>query len=654
MKVLSLNYYINPTSFVGHNLLLPSVGKYSTLNEIKKDTCDISFKGNVECVDEASNYSGVHCPVCGVKMLTDKTYFGFIEKAGKVNNAEDFINLLNKYKDFIPKNMMGIFNSEEFDKPLSQIDVKEFVNMKSKEAYLNHKNHISVLKKYLLLISKNMDEQDKSVMQSMVSEIGDSESNYKFQARLFEASKILNVNPSQVYDILKNVVPYIRSSSQYFSAFNIKDKDNLSNSELAQALVKNIFAHSRMEKTPISSRKSAINYPNNEVLICSSCNSNKGKKVYWGSYGLENPNIKHNIMNYLDDMAVLMGYQKISSNKYYLTNLTYITSKISGGRVDFSKSDINGIDRMFHIASRHEEFKPIVQTDVDVPCACCGSIMLPHRIRARIDEKIKASESRKDLVQILKDNSKYIGVYSSELANLFCAIDEKYPNISDDDFLKILQEKFDEISFAKIDKAIINFEKNTDWNNKYFNPEDVSNISAKVRAYASTPKMAEFNFHDLFNSCFDALTPDVRRQTSYFVFINDLKTICFENSMVKPNKYDIETDKNPLDSVVFKLFRADVATADHIVAYNKDGENSKDNLLGLCRVCNVLKSDINLMSWLKQNNESKDNILNQLIIVNNMAKSGLIEGYNDWAKTVADKLYKGSYHTYDIRENFDN
>ena len=48
----------------------------------------------------------------------------------------------------------------------------------------------------------------------------------------------------------------------------------------------------------------------------------------------------------------------------------------------------------------------------------------------------------------------------------------------------------------------------------------------------------------------------------------------------------------------------------------------------------------------------KDNLRNQLKIINDMAKSGQIEGYDDWAETIAQKIYEESRGKLDLREDF--
>ena len=84
----------------------------------------------------------------------------------------------------------------------------------------------------------------------------------------------------------------------------------------------------------------------------------------------------------------------------------------------------------------------------------------------------------------------------------------------------------------------------------------------------------------------------------------------------------------------------------------KGGEGDKYNLIGLCKSCNRTKSKKNVYNWYLENKHLEPNLKKQLRIVDKMAKSGQIEGYDDWAKTIAQKVYEQTYGKLDLREDF--
>ena len=112
-------------------------------------------------------------------------------------------------------------------------------------------------------------------------------------------------------------------------------------------------------------------------------------------------------------------------------------------------------------------------------------------------------------------------------------------------------------------------------------------------------------------------------------------------------------DKDGVYSLLFRLFQQNVATADHLVPEIKGGEGDKYNLIGLCKSCNKLKSRKDVNNWYSENKKLADNLKKQLIVVNNMSKSGQLDGYEDWAEKIAQKVYELTYHRLDLRNQID-
>ena len=95
-----------------------------------------------------------------------------------------------------------------------------------------------------------------------------------------------------------------------------------------------------------------------------------------------------------------------------------------------------------------------------------------------------------------------------------------------------------------------------------------------------------------------------------------------------------------------------MATVDHLIPGSKGGEGDKYNLIGLCKHCNKLKSHKEVRNWIAENKKAVENIRKQLLVIDKMAKSGQIEGYDDWAKNIALKIYESTSGKYDLREDF--
>ena len=64
---------------------------------------------------------------------------------------------------------------------------------------------------------------------------------------------------------------------------------------------------------------------------------------------------------------------------------------------------------------------------------------------------------------------------------------------------------------------------------------------------------------------------------------------------------------------------------------------------------NNLKSNKSVEAWYSQVLSVRKNFRTQLHVINEMAKEGIIEGYDDWAASIAQSMYELTRERYDIR-----
>jgi hypothetical protein len=60
----------------------------------------------------ALNLDVIHCPVCGAQTLSKKSLDAILNKAEKVNNTGEFLNLLKEHENYIPMHMRNILHNE--------------------------------------------------------------------------------------------------------------------------------------------------------------------------------------------------------------------------------------------------------------------------------------------------------------------------------------------------------------------------------------------------------------------------------------------------------------------------------------------------------------------------------------------------------------
>lgn len=315
------------------------------------------------------------------------------------------------------------------------------------------------------------------------------------------------------------------------------------------------------------------------------------------------------------------------------------------GRIPF---DEEKVARLYYLISRRGDFPPIEQTEVDIPCASCGSIMLPHVIRDKINSEIRNAHSIDEYVNILKKYDKYVNSAVRFVADSFINIAEKYPDVSDDEFMALFQADVDKYSYSKVFEYIEKFEKSVT-NHEFSNI--VTEYSNRLKKYIYDGKM-DFIFTNLYDNVFANRFPEDNLPNAVFILATDLKKICFANVIAKPKESYISIDSSPLGSVIFGIFRADAATVDHYVPRAKAGDNQKNNHIGMCKICNTLKGKKSPLAWVLNSPEVKQNFILQLKTVDKMAKDGLINDYDNWAKDMAKIFYYSTYKRFDIRDEF--
>ena len=59
----------------------------------------LNFKGAIKIEDELKKLDNAHCPVCGIKTLSEEKYSEIIEESKNIKTPDDFLNLLKKIKN---------------------------------------------------------------------------------------------------------------------------------------------------------------------------------------------------------------------------------------------------------------------------------------------------------------------------------------------------------------------------------------------------------------------------------------------------------------------------------------------------------------------------------------------------------------------------
>lgn len=652
MRILPVNY----------NIFIPKLSEQKSdkslvsFSSTPVDTFEISFKGS-SFLDEAKTKSGIHCPVCGVRMLDKETYDSIIDKFSQVKDKKDFVELMNEYKDFIPVHMRNVAkNTIDTQNPT---DLKTHVQNLNKRAYFKHCYYVEKSNNYLKEYLKDYPEEKQNELNELLSNIKPGASSYTYMKQVVPFLKSLNLQPVEFYIVSENSYLSLRNSSNYYSVFKFKDIDSMSDGEISAEIASKVFGRALSHYSKIS-RTMYEDNPANAVLTCENCNKlTENSKTFITYATLSRPNLKDNIKTYINDVFMMTDSPEITNmGRSYILFLTRFIENISKKGITFDETEIKDMSKIGKIASRHEAFLPIAQSKVDIPCAGCGSTLLPHSVKKEQIEKDLASCSKiSSYEKLLVKYDKYIGRYARPAADIFLEVAKESQGLSKDEFVKIVQAKMDKYTDKAIKEEFKTFNKIRTYvvrHNSQSELELFDTIQRRLFDYVSKGKLKpDYNYMKMLDETISDI--DINKAPALlYTVLNNLKIRCFENSITKLNEYDCEKDKDPIQSIVFKIFNSGTATADHLVAKAKGGEYSKDNIIGLCKACNkIVKGNKNLYSWVIQNSETRVNLPKHVHVVDDMYKQGLLdEGYANWAKSIAQKVYSLTYNKLDFRDEF--
>jgi len=621
---------------------------------IGADRVEISFKCNdTSYIKDAMNTSRIHCPICGCGMLSESDYQKLIKKAEKVKSTEEFINLLQEYKDYVPKNMLDILKRLQ----KNDIEFHDFINQKAKFAYFKHRRTLENSNLYLRELAQTLPEDKKTELLKAIETTSAKDNQFYYRKKILPALINANLPQEEYFTTIKRTILRLRRNDQYYGIFKIPERENMSVQELSKELVERIFTHSVVDISKIS-KLSSFENPNNEILLCRRCKNKSSKKTFLASTSLDKPNLKYNIANYLSDIGVYLGQKNLETNYQYTFNLCNFMRLISNGNINYDDNEIKKFLKLQNLASRHEEFTPIIQTEIDIPCADCGSTMLPHETRNKILKELDKASKLEDYVNILKKYDKYIGYYAKPISKKFLQLAERNPNITTDELVTKLQSHIDNITTSKIKNELDKFRKIRNYVYKHGNLQDYEKMDKFYKymyRYLNSGGPIDFTYGKTVEGVFAEVNLKDECPPQIYNFLTSFMKLCYSNGLCKISKEDERIDNNPLKTIVFKIFASNIGTSDHFVAAIKGGGKTKDNLIGLCKTCNIIKGQKTVNAWFKNNPTNiKQNFLKQLQVIDVMSKYGLIEDYDDWAKNRAEDMFKLTLGKCDLREYFDN
>ena len=651
IKLYSNKYNLisNPNTQIGYKMPITS----------PNDILELSFTGAFENsttpvhLEQALEYSTVHCANCGVKMLSKERHEELANEAMNAKNAKELIYIIYKNREYVPHRYEQIFENIKNIPNYKEISIPELRDKLSEIAIEDKRNKVHEAKNFMFQYAKNFPKEKQKKAIHTVKKLHTIQ-NYVYQKEYIEQFiKDLELNNEEAKEVRFKTLKNILIADSYYRVFNSSQLKEIPQEEYGAFIIKRLFYPSVNSVIPILKNPTCGDTPNNKVMVCKSCLTNQSKSIFWKYYNSRD--FKNNLRRYLSDISYLMGSNKIDASNDYVVAFVSITNKVSKGDISFTPDEVKAIRNVGRISARHEGFAPIEQTEVDIPCAECGSTMLPHKKRIKIENEMKKCNTPYEYAQILKKYGKYIGKHQKTLAKIFLNIVDKNPNISNEDFIKEFSNQEYYYTKNAFKKAFRHFYDERAYMVANHSIEQLKNydkFADKIEEYISEGKFNNFEVSSMLRECMKGIDFKNHPVRPIFLLVRELKNIAYKHQCTGLGSNKTFEDKDGVYTILFNLFKYNVATADHLVAEHKGGEGDKNNLIGLCKTCNRLKAQKKVKNWISENKYTIENFKRQMHVIDKMTKSGKLQGYDDWAKNIAQKIYELTEGWYDFREEF--
>jgi len=632
------------------------------LKPLKSDVVEISFQCNDDNFEtqglasfnlaDYKNINGIHCPCCGTKMLSEEEFSNILKDAAEIDNGDDFLKLLNRYSDFIPNNMRSILSVDtEHD------NMHVFFQNARRQSFRRHEQSIIFAKQKFFDFAETIeDEALKQELLNAVRSITNKDSKTVFKTKIADVMPKLNLSREQNQELHGSYNELISATSHYSSIFraNFMHKQ-MSDTEISKELANRIFSCSLQDFSQLSKLDKNKDKYNNQVLICKKCNSRASKTSFLTTQPALQSNLKENLKLYISDIAFLMGKGDIQKNFSYIPYFLFVSNKASFDTVKFDDYFVNRLSSLMNVASHHREFEPLMQEDVDIPCASCETILMPHSVKVKFEQDLSKCNSLIDYSNVLKKYEKYIGDVSRDLADEFFNIVEENPNIDDDEFAETLRYRmipyYTKNFYEIMDNLVVIRDYFEDAGNPKFT-EMIDEVNSRIWDYVDKGKFDDFEFYKLNEACLSDLmndeTPSLLRGV-----VTRIKLLSYMSFLSKTDDRNATSDKDKFYTIVYNIIKPSIATVSLLDPQVEGFDNDFNNFIGLCKPCNsISKSKSSVHHWYKRVLGVRKHFYKQLEVIDNMAKEGKLPGFENWASKIADVMYEKTYGKYDIRNRF--
>lgn len=237
-----------------------------------------------------AQYCDISCPACGKKMLNIEK-FNKIQEELSSAKTEEYLEILNKYKDYMRPVEESVFNEiyELSNQPGESKDIRTLlVGLRDKKLPILQKVQMRQVKK-MKSLAKTLPQNERMVLEGKIQRLKhhirktNAEAPFRRKILLDRISKIKIKNPKQ-YEKLQNIAKNFPTSADMNSAWIVKysgkhgQNQDWTSFEIAQRFLSSSIANT--DHILAYSLEKNHDDISNYLAMHSACNSQKGDKSF--------------------------------------------------------------------------------------------------------------------------------------------------------------------------------------------------------------------------------------------------------------------------------------------------------------------------------------------------------------------------------------
>ena len=607
-------------SFELPNTYMPVVSFGGTLDE---------FKNQLLALDD------IHCPGCGNKMLSEKKIKRIVQQSANITKIPEYAKLLEKNKDYIhPEFQLLLLYVNRFAQNTPDKPLPEMFNIISKGTAIIIKKQFVRQTDYLenLLKKEKFSAEDKNKISECIDYFKSLENVPKYNdAKKLMFSTIGNMEHEQKWKIYSKIKKDLQKVYSY--NYVLRHRDNkTAGLPVHAAVLYNILLNSANNLAGIYN-KSGYEKRFNNFLLCGACSEN------YKSFSsiVSDKNSLQRLETYVNDIADAIAERKLDNNNLYLYEFLGGVKAATKGRISLDRHTIRSEAKNSIFRECKSEY--MFDSYSNIPCACCGTLMLTHEEKQNIYKQIINSEGLPELKNIAKVNAKHIRPKYGIILERFNKILKKYPDISDKDMMLKLQNLSKRDLKQQIEKnkqAVLRYQSRNKLN--YLDNEFINDYVLQInRKYKKFPSENEFRYDDyekLIHFTLKKLSVKDRDKVVNLA-TNNMKNLYLQNRLVNPLPHVVAKAGGEAKVMFENIFRGSVITVDHICSRDSGGADEYYNKIGYCRDCNHEKSNMMFKDWFRIHPEISENLPKHLAKINNIIKKDNIYTMSDYPEKVA-------------------